>query len=461
MVSKSRKATLTEGSVGKTLIRLTVPMAVGVFSITAFSFANTFFIAQLGVEELVAISFTFPVVMVFGSIAMGVGTGTASVVSRAIGRGEETAVRRFTTDSLLLALLSVMALCVIGLLTIDQLFIALGAKTNTLPLIRQYMTIWYPGMLFIIVPMVGNHAIRATGDTKYPSLIMMVVAGVNVALDPLLIYGLAGFPRLELTGAAIATVIARALACIASLSILHFRERMLDFSMPRLADVLDSWRQVLWIGLPTALTNLLTPISMGIVTRLTAQFGQTAVAALGAGTRIVPLTMIPIHALGVAIMPFVGQNWGAGKADRVDEGRKRGYVFSIWWGCLCVATFWLLGPTVARIFSDDAEVVKQIVLFLHVIPLGFIIQGVFMLSSSTLNAINKPMVSASLVLIRMLVFFVPFAYIGAEIAGIAGIFVGVALTDYTSGALAYLWCGRVLAAESAHLKPLNRIDHGE
>jgi putative MATE family efflux protein len=346
-----------------------------------------------------------------------------------------------------LGLILAAALCTTGMLTIDPLFTLLGADPATLPLIRQYMLIWYPGTLFIVIPMVGNHAIRATGDTKYPGMIMMVVAGVNVVLDPLLIFGLAGFPRLELAGAAIATVIARALACAASLSILHFREKMIDFSLPRRREVIESWRQTLRIGAPAALTNLLTPISMGIVTRLTAQFGQTAVAALGAGTRIVPLSMIPVHALAVAIMPFAGQNWGAKCFQRIQDGRRQGYMFTVWWGLLCAAVFLIFGDRIASMFTDDIDVAQQIAVFLYVIPLGFIVQGVFMVSTATLNAINQPMASASLVAIRMLVFFVPLAYAGASVGQLPGLFVGICVADYASAALALFWCNRVCATE--------------
>ena len=180
------KPELTEGQVPIQLLRLTLPMIWGVLSVLAFSLADTYFVAQLGTKELAAMSFTFPVVTILGSIAMGLGTGASSVIARVIGRGEHQQVQRLTTDSLLLSLLIVSILASLGLITINPLFATLGAELELLPLIRDYMNIWYLGMVFLVVPMVGNSVIRASGNTVLPSLIMTLAAGVNILVDPLL-----------------------------------------------------------------------------------------------------------------------------------------------------------------------------------------------------------------------------------------------------------------------------------
>ncbi|MEL6765514.1 MAG: MATE family efflux transporter, partial [Cyanobacteria bacterium J06607_6] len=174
---------------------MTLPMVGGVFAIVAFNLADTFFVGQLGTQQLAAVSFTFPVVLLLGSLAMGLGIGASSVIARAIGEGDRDRVRRFTTNSLLLALTAVILFVLLGLATIDPLFTLLGATPEQLPLVREYMQIWYFGMVFLVVPMVGNSAIRAAGNTATPSLIMTMAAGLNILLDPLLIFGWAGFPR--------------------------------------------------------------------------------------------------------------------------------------------------------------------------------------------------------------------------------------------------------------------------
>ena len=150
----------------------------------------------------------------------------------------------------------------VGLATIEPLFTLLGAQADTLPLIVEYMTVWYLGIAFLVVPMVANSVIRATGDSRMPALIMMTATGLNVILDPILIFGWFGFPRMELEGAALATVIARGCTMAASLAVLHFRDRILNFRPPRLADVWTSWKLVGSIALPVSATNIMQPLGL-------------------------------------------------------------------------------------------------------------------------------------------------------------------------------------------------------
>ncbi|MEE8441062.1 MAG: MATE family efflux transporter, partial [Spirochaetia bacterium] len=160
----SARAQLTDGNVPRMLIRLTIPMVFGMLSMVLYNLVDTLFVGRLGKDQLAALSFTFPVVLVISSLALGVGMGASAAISRAIGAGDGDRVRRLTTDSLVLAVLIVGTFATAGILTIDPLFRLLGADERILPYISKYMTIWYPGMVFVVVPMVGNNAIRATGD---------------------------------------------------------------------------------------------------------------------------------------------------------------------------------------------------------------------------------------------------------------------------------------------------------
>ena len=173
-----KNARLIEGPVQKTLIRLTLPMVLGTLGMVIFNLSDTFFVGQLGTNQLAALSFTFPVVLIVSSLAMGLGIGASAVISRAIGEGNHYKVKRLTTDSLTLSLIFVGFFALFGLLTINPLFRLLGASGEVLVYISQYMTIWYLGVVFVVIPMVGNNAIRASGDTKTPGLIMVFASFV-------------------------------------------------------------------------------------------------------------------------------------------------------------------------------------------------------------------------------------------------------------------------------------------
>ena len=174
------RAKLTEGSVPKLLWHLALPMTIGIMSVLAFNLVDTYFVAQLGTRELAAMSFTFPVVMVLMGVSFALSTGTASEVSRAIGRGDETTVKRLTSDSLSLSFLVVLVVAGLGMATINPLFTFLGAGPDVLPLIRDYMLIWYPGVVFLVIPIVANAAIRAGGDTRFPAMMMVAAMLTNL-----------------------------------------------------------------------------------------------------------------------------------------------------------------------------------------------------------------------------------------------------------------------------------------
>jgi putative MATE family efflux protein len=444
---RKKKPLLVDGPVGGILFRMTVPMIFGMLGIVVFNLVDTFFVGQLGTHELAALSFTFPVVMVIGSIAIGLGTGAAAVISRAIGEEDTYRVKRLTTDSLVLSVSIVGVFVLIGFLTIDPLFTLLGATADLLPLIRQYMVIWYPGMIFLVVPMVGNNAIRATGDTKTPATIMIIGAVANMALDPLLIFGPGPFPRLELAGAALGTVIARAITFTIALRVLHHRDRMLTAEFPSSRVVFESWKSILYIGVPAAGTRLILPLSMGVITRLVARYGPPAVAAFGVATRIEFFAMTVVVALSVILGPFVGQNWGAGKPERVVLGVRQSKRFSLMWGA---AVFVLLAASarwLAPIFNDDPDVVSAAVRYLMIVPIGFGFQGLMLISTNTLNVLEKPLHAAALTAAQMLLLYIPLAHAGSYVFGLTGVFAGIALAYCLGGGSASLVLRKIMTEE--------------
>ena len=441
---KQHKAQLTDGPVVKTLIKLSLWMMVGIIGMVAFNLVDTFFVGRLGTLELAAMSFTFPVILVISSLAMGLGIGTSAVLSHAIGEGDHHKVQRLTTDGLLLSVLIVTAFTVAGMLTIEPLFRALGADNETIPLIKDYMRIWYIGVPFVIIPMVGNNAIRATGDTKTPSAIMMVAVTVNLVLDPLLIFGLGPFPRLELKGAALATVLARATTFIVSLLILSRRENMITLKVPGLKEVFQSWKQILYIGVPAAGTNIILPISIGIVTRLVSAYGPERVAGFGVASRIEMFALTLILALGTVIIPFVGQNLGAGKKERIWEGVKFSLLFAMFWGVFLFVLLLFFARPIAGIFNKNPAVIESTALYLIIVSISYGAQGVFRLASSIFNGLRKPLPAALLAVIRMFVIYIPFALLGSRIFGLRGIFAAAALANFSIALISFLWIKKSL-----------------
>ena len=316
-------ARLITGRPGAVLMKMAASVMIGFAAGAAFNITDTYFVSRLGTVPLAAMGFTLPVTMVVFGLSLGVSVGTSSVLARAIGRGQHDQVRHVVGHALLLGVVLVAILVVVGLLTMRPLFTAMGADEKTLPLVIDYMGIWYTGIIFLVIPIVGNGAIRATGDTFSPAMIMLVDLGLNIVLDPFLIFGIGPFPAMGIRGAALATVFCRALALAASLYVLIRRKGLLTWRWDGAAMLWDSWRKILYVGMPVAYVHILLPVVMGILVHMVSTLGTGAVAAFGAGLRISHCAMIPIFAVGASLVPFVGQNWGAGLFERVRKGHGR------------------------------------------------------------------------------------------------------------------------------------------
>jgi len=433
------RAKLIDGPIGKLLIKLTAPMIVGMLGMVAFNLVDTFFVGKLGVTQLAALSFTFPVILVVNSIALGVGMGASAIISRAIGEGDTYKVRRITTDGLMLAIVLVFIFVIIGLSTIDPLFKLLGATPQVLPYIKQYMGIWYFGMFFVLIPMVGNNAIRATGDTKTPSAIMVVAVIMNFIMDPMLIFGLGPFPALGIRGAAISTVIARFSASVAATWVLVRRDRMVTFERTPLREIFASWKAILFIGVPIAGARMILPISFGLMTRLISAYGPKAVAGFGVASRIEFFALAVIRALSSVFGPFIGQNLGAKLFDRVKRGLQLAELFSLVWGFGSFIILFIFAKPIAGIFSKDPVVIETIIKYLSIVPLGYGLQGVLLLCNVSLNVLQKPFHAAGLVTIQMFVLYIPLAYLGSHILQIQGAFIGITIAYCIAGVWAHFF----------------------
>ena len=441
-LSSNKHPSLLEGQVAGHLQRLALPMVWGILATMSFNVVDTYFVAQLGKGPLAAMSFTFPVVMVINSLAIGLGAGTSSAVARAYGAGDLQRVRRLVTDASLLALIGALLISALGLATIRPLFELLGAPAEMLPLISDYMVPWYLGAVFAVVPMVALSSLRAIGNSALTGRIMVAVAVFNLLLDPLLIFGLLGFPRLELQGAALSTVIARGISFFAALYFLVRREHLMAPPSARLAVVWASWRAVLAVGLPAIATNAIIPMAGGVVVALVAVHGADAVAGLGVALRIEPLALIVFYALSSVVGPFIGQNAGAGKTARMQETVSVLARFCIGCGFALALVLYVAGPSLVRLFSDSAPVLAVAVAYLTLVPFSYAGYGFVMSANAAFNGLGRPLPATLISFLRVLGVYLPLAWVGNQLWGITGLFAATALANLLLGALAWWWLRR-------------------
>ena len=178
---------------------------------------------------------------------------------------------------------------------------------------------------------------------------------------------------------------------------------------------------------------------MAVMTALVAKHGPEAVAAFGVGSRIESIASLVVLALSMTLPPFVSQNFGAGKFERVKEAYSKTLKFVMIWQFAIYILLLLTSGFIADVFGKEQAVMDVIKLFIYILPLSYGLQGVIILSNSSFNALHKPMNALILSVVRLFVFYVPFAYIGSEIAGLTGLFIGAAIGNLFTAMVAYKW----------------------
>jgi putative MATE family efflux protein len=432
------KHNLTQGQVGTHLYSMTVPMIWGILSIMSMNIVDTFYVGQLGTNPLTAMSFTIPVISILLSLAFGIGIGTSSVIARAIGAEEHDLVKSYTTQSLLIALTIAIIFAITGYHAMDPIFALLGAPKSLMPLIHQFMDIWFLGSFVVVIPMVGNSAIRAAGNTKLPSVVMISVALVNIILDPILIFGLFGFPRMELAGAALATVISYSIAFFIGLYFLAFKFRFINWSSCY-TDVFKHWITILRIAIPAIGTNLIAPISIAITTWLVARYSPESVAGFGVASRVESIFLVVIMSISSIMGPFVGQNWGAGKINRVNIALNISFRFTSIWALSSALLLWFLAEPITSLFSTDQAVIDSATTYLRIMPVTYLFLSIIMISSSTANGIGNPIPSLVMSFLRLIALYIPLALLLAHYFNILGIYLAGAIANILVGVGAYIW----------------------
>lgn len=438
----ANKPDLLADPVGSALRRTTIPTTLGAIAVILYYLADTYFVSLMGTNELAALGFTFPLTILFTYFGVGLGIGTSALVARALGSKNLLQAQEMTFASMLAGLLLGLILMLPALATIDMVFPLLGAQPERMVLIRDFMHIWYLGLPFMLMQFAGTAAIRACGNAKLHGKLMTAGAVLNAILDPLFIFGMGPVPAMGIGGAALATVIAWGFTIVVIAFHLCLREQLLSFKLPPLPALLATWRKLLAITGPAALANMITPLAMGVLTATISGYGPQAVAAFGVVSRVEAFIMIVVLGMSMSVPPFISQNYGAQRYDRVQQGLRLSLNFVLVLQLVLYALVALTAPWIAVIFTRDEVVQDIITLVLRILPLSYAFQGMVVLSASSFNALHAPRNALLTSLLRFFVFYVPLALIGNKLGGIQGLFIGAALGNLLAGLLIRTWIFR-------------------
>lgn len=411
-------------------------MVIGIVAVFFFNLVDTFFIALLGTQSLAAVSFTMPIAMIVMNLAIGLGIASSALIARATGSRDQTLAQHYVAATLLLTLAVAILMLVLGVIFNDDLFLLLGADADLLPLIWQYMQFWWPGVVVMMLMIVINSCMRAVGNTKLPSMMMLGSAVLNAILDPLLIFGIGPIEGMGIAGAALAStlcwliVVMVMLYSLARIDLLHWGK--LTFKA-----LVTIWQRLMSLGIPAIITNVLVPIASAFLFVMIAPMGEQTVAAFGVGARIEPFVIVVILALTSTIPVFVGQNFAAGQHARIWQALSIAVRFILVWQIVVWLMLWAISPFLATIFSQDPVVIEHIVNYLMIMPIGYAGMGIVLCANSALNALQKTSVSMLLNLVRLTAFYVPLAWLGGHYYGFEGLLLGASLGNLIAGLIVW------------------------
>ena len=436
----------TRGSIARVMSTTALSMIPGTLAISGYNIVDTYFVGRLGTDPLAAMGFTFPVVMIVGCIYHGLGGGVMTPVAQLLGGGRRDQAARMVTSGVVLFTLIGVAMSLAGIALIDPVFRRLGAKPELMPMIREYMVIWYLGSLTVALGGAGTHLLVSAGTPRIGGLMMLFGLGLNAVLDPLFIFGWRFIPRMGIAGAAIATVIAQVVALLLVTMILHFKLHLISplsalFPYPR---VLNAWKTIFRYAVPAILSMVLNPAGMAVITyAVAATGGKAAVAAVSAAGRMEAVAFVLPMSLGMSLLPIIGQNFGAKRYDRIDLCRRISMRFAFVYLLFMSVAYYFCAPHAARIFSEDPEVVPLMVHFLRVIAWGFPFIEIHRYSTFYFTGIGRAKSGAALNIMRVAGFMVPFTLAALCFRSLEGIFSARLAADVLAGSIGCILARRL------------------
>lgn len=440
--------------VRSTLVTMAAPAAFGMLMTFLFQLIDTYFVGKLGTKPLAAMSYAYPVYFFLMAFFMGAATGVSSSVARALGEQRIEKARQLTTISILSFVLLTFCLAGIGLVFIDDLFLAVGANTEILPMVKIYMMPLFFGMFALIIGLIGNAALMAKGVMIRSTVVMAIGGIVNVVFDYLLIFGIGFFPELGLAGAANATVLSWLVIAVLMMGLI-VRESL--FSLAFLRDIrtaISDLKGVMVIAGPAIAAQILTPIAIAVITRSVAQYGDDAVAAFGIVTRVESLILVGILSLSVVMTPFVAQNYGAKKWLRLDQTVANAGRLTVYWGLLAFAAVALLSEQILGIFSQSSNVIALGSPYFWIVGISFPSFGLLLITTSFFNGVQAPRLSLQLTVIKSLILTIPLALIGA-LWSLEAIWVALAVANLLGSIYAYKVLNRWLLESGSKFSTTN------
>ena len=439
----------TQGAIELHVLQLSSVMIFGFLAMTLGNLIELYYIGQIGTSALAAIAFMFPLTMALNAFTRGIGIGASTLIAQAMGQSDQQRTSEIVTHCYVLVTVLTVLIAILLRMASEQVLASLGASGDVLALSTQFSRIFLLGFPAMGLAMVSNGLIRAYGNPTFPGYIMTIAPVIQVLLGPVLIFGGFGITPMGLNGAGWAFVIGSVAQLALAAYWYFFKARLVYYSLQRFS---SNCRQILHVGIPAAATNLIQPVSLGLVTYLLAGFGDEVIAGFGIASRIESVVGMVVIGISTSVVPLVGQNWSAGLVDRVNHSLRICYIGCISWGATAAVIMWFGADFFVSGINEDPAVMTVAVAFLHIVPLSIGFMGMMTVATHGFNALRRPLPALWLSLARLVLVYLPLALIGRALFGYIGIFWATAIANLVLGLISAAWLKRVITASTNKMR---------
>ncbi|KZN12965.1 MATE family efflux transporter [Marinomonas sp. TW1] len=425
-------AKLTQGSTFKHVVTMSVTSALGLMCMFLVDLVDMLFLSMLGEKEAVAaVGYASTIMFFTVSLSIAISIAATALVSRAIGEHNLELAKRRAVNVLAFGIL--FSSLVVWFLwpKIPHILLSIGATGRALDLATGYLQILILGMPAVMIGMIGSGIMRALGDAKRAMYATMVGGLVNAVLDPIFIFAFG----LGVDGAAIASLLARcSMVVVAYYGVVRVHKMLGEFD---LMDFFKDTRSIAMIAVPAMLTNMSSPLANAIVMEHTASFGDDAVAAVAIIGRVIPVIFGGLFALSGAVGPILGQNYGAGRFDRMHQTISSAVIYALGYCLLLCWTLYALQDWLVMVFNASPASADLIRFFATFVSFSFFFQSLLFIAIATFNNLGRPLHSTLLNFARATLGTWPLIIVFSWFMGAEGILFGQAVGSVIFGSLGF------------------------
>jgi len=433
---------ILNGSIEKTLLKLAYPLVFFNLLFIIYNLTDTFWLGKLGREAVSAPTISFPFIWTMMSFGAGFAIAGFAFVSQYAGAGQWDKAKHNIANLLTLMFFSSFTLGIIGFFITPWILHILGVPADAYDNAVVYLRVMFIGIPFSFEGFAFSFALRAIGDTKTPTIINSIAIILNVILDPLLIFGIGPFPRLEILGAALGTIISYSIASILSIYLVFSGKLGIKFYLSDFKPDFGLYKKMFKIGLPASIGQSLNALGFVVLMGIVSQFGSVVIAAYGIGQRIISLIFTVSDGFSMAMSTMVGQNLGVLNFKRIRKIVNKTILINTIFISIPTLLIFLFRTQIIGIFIKDILVINEGAIFFACFLIAMPFFGIFFISTSVVRTAGRTKESMVLGIIRLWGLRVSLAYFLSTLWGSTGIWIGMAMSNIIASILAYFWYKR-------------------